>query len=549
MASTSQSQEANTKISETKHTISFPNPADIESMVEVDDDNRSLPLHNSNTDTRAVPHEVDVVNGDEDEKYVAFAQECPIRTKNCIWEQCPLIGGDSDTIRTYHFWPGKNVFFFRGRLVCGPDPRGFLLMMTSIVLSSWIFYVYIGEDSKHSTFIVSISTILAIIVLGNLIMVSVTDPGIIPRNCHLSRNEVVTNDGVKSKLMRVNGVEVKSKFCGVCKIFRPPRSCHCAICGNCVEKFDHHCPWVSQCIGLRNYRFYLMFVSSALIFFIYVFVFSCRRINVKMSETGTGLLRTLGNFPETLALASFSFVAMWFLTGLASFHVYLIMLNQTSYENFRQCYVNSPNPYDKGILGNVKEEVLVSAMADRYGYFSNNGDGAEELSEADVWGLVRDKGKKLKDPSCLKHVPSASRMIPKSSNEAKVHQHQQQQSAPVRIPNWPKTYRKKSQKSNKGSSQSTWLDHDVDADDESSYGKVDYSTNKGGHHEDVDDDEEDESEWIPPHEWIARKLAKSQISSFSVCEGVGRTLKGRDLSKVRNAILTRTGFIEQTPFT
>lgn len=59
-----------------------------------------------------------------------------------------------------------------------------------------------------------------------------------------------------------------------------------------------------------------------------------------------------------------------------------------------------------------------------------------------------------------------------------------------------------------------------------------------------DDEDEDDGDRIPPHEWIARKLARSQISSFSVCEGMGRTLKGRDLSKVRNSILTKTGFIE-----
>ena len=62
-----------------------------------------------------------------------------------------------------------------------------------------------------------------------------------------------------------------------------------------------------------------------------------------------------------------------------------------------------------------------------------------------------------------------------------------------------------------------------------------------------DDEEEEENEYdtkLPPHEFIARRLARSQISSFSVFEGVGRTLKGRDLSEVRNAVLSKTGFLE-----
>ncbi|XP_016434852.1 protein S40-4-like [Nicotiana tabacum] len=43
---------------------------------------------------------------------------------------------------------------------------------------------------------------------------------------------------------------------------------------------------------------------------------------------------------------------------------------------------------------------------------------------------------------------------------------------------------------------------------------------------------------IPPHEYLAR----TRVASFSVHEGIGRTLKGRDLSRVRNAIWKQTGF-------
>ncbi|CAN0912584.1 hypothetical protein LINGRAPRIM_LOCUS596 [Linum grandiflorum] len=72
--------------------------------------------------------------------------------------------------------------------------------------------------------------------------------------------------------------------------------------------------------------------------------------------------------------------------------------------------------------------------------------------------------------------------------------------------------------------------------------------NSNGYYDDNNDDEDDEGDdeddVVPPHEWLAKRLARSQISSFSVCEGMGRTLKGRDLSKVRNAILTKTGFLE-----
>ncbi|XP_031496755.1 uncharacterized protein LOC116261940 [Nymphaea colorata] len=60
---------------------------------------------------------------------------------------------------------------------------------------------------------------------------------------------------------------------------------------------------------------------------------------------------------------------------------------------------------------------------------------------------------------------------------------------------------------------------------------------------DEDDDETDE-EMLPPHLLVARASARSHMTTFSVFEGVGRTLKGRDLRRVRNAVFQKTGFLD-----
>ncbi|XVE79219.1 hypothetical protein DITRI_Ditri14bG0040100 [Diplodiscus trichospermus] len=63
--------------------------------------------------------------------------------------------------------------------------------------------------------------------------------------------------------------------------------------------------------------------------------------------------------------------------------------------------------------------------------------------------------------------------------------------------------------------------------------------------DDYDDlDVEEEGEMLPPHEIVARSLAQSPMLACSVLEGVGRTLKGRDLRQVRNAVWRQTGFLD-----
>ncbi|XP_057452065.1 probable protein S-acyltransferase 7 [Lotus japonicus] len=273
--------------------------------------------------------------------------------------QCGVIE-KLDTTRVYQIWPGRNVFFFHGRLMCGPDPRGFILTTVSIILSSWIFSRYVGKDvPHHSAIVVMFGVLLTLIVLVNLILVSTTDPGIIPRSDQECPEEAGTSNGTKSKKV-VNGVEMKLKYCRICKIFRPPRSCHCAICDNCIERYDHHCPWIGQCIGLRNHRYYTALVMSTLIFYVYIFAFSCWRLNRRMWKDGDTFLGLVKTCPETLALAALSLTAIGLLGPLAIYHVYLIAVNETAYENFRHRYVGSRSPYDRGILSNFKEAFFVA---------------------------------------------------------------------------------------------------------------------------------------------------------------------------------------------
>ena len=100
------------------------------------------------------------------------------------------------------------------------------------------------------------------------IMAAFTDPGTIPSRTylHLKYRNVLDSPSspefFSSWLITYGSRFTHIKICSSCMIVRPLRSVHCDACGCCVEKLDHHCPWVGNCIGKRNYRYFVIFVNS-----------------------------------------------------------------------------------------------------------------------------------------------------------------------------------------------------------------------------------------------------------------------------------------------
>ncbi|XP_051116437.1 probable protein S-acyltransferase 7 isoform X2 [Andrographis paniculata] len=202
-------------------------------------------------------------------------------------------------------------------------------------------------------------------VLVLLLMTSGRDPGIIPRSANppepeTNENSLDFGQGSAPRLPRtkdvvINGTTVKVKYCDTCMHYRPPRCSHCSICDNCVEQFDHHCPWVGQCIGLRNYRFFFMFIFSTTLLCLYVHGFCWVYIKMIMNSEKTTIWKAMIKTPASIALIIYTFLALWFVGGLSVFHLYLISTNQSTYENFRYRYSMRSNPYNKGIIANFME--------------------------------------------------------------------------------------------------------------------------------------------------------------------------------------------------
>ncbi|KAK9734557.1 hypothetical protein RND81_04G148100 [Saponaria officinalis] len=123
----------------------------------------------------------------------------------------------------------------------------------------------------------------------------------------------------------------------------------------------------------------------------------------------------------------------------------------------------------------------------------------------------------INSPATSDHHRSNHRQAP-FSMPAKYHQ-----SAPMHVPTMP-AFRGGRQRRRQGSAFGFESIDDAEAD--------------------VAGGDDDEDEMLPPHEMVARRLAETPVLSSSVLEGAGRTLKGRDLRQVRNAVFRHTGFID-----
>mmetsp|Transcript_13044 Transcript_13044/g.39516 ORF Transcript_13044/g.39516 Transcript_13044/m.39516 type:complete len:716 (+) Transcript_13044:366-2513(+) len=250
---------------------------------------------------------------------------------------------------------GLHHSFFRGRIVVGPDWKPFLASIFLVAAPSVVFMIWpapwLGRHVSWGLFVVSI--LLVVASLGCLLRTALMNPGFLPRNVLDDDEEYGRRHPTKD--FQINGFTVTTKWCTTCKHYRPPRCSHCAVCDNCVDKFDHHCPWVGTCIGRRNYPWFLSFVYITTALCVWVFALSLTHLlqySNSANNADNGFGGAISRYPASLVLMIYCFLAFWFVGGLSAFHLYLSGTNQTTYEHFRHRHSDAGNPYNIGCLDN-----------------------------------------------------------------------------------------------------------------------------------------------------------------------------------------------------
>jgi len=280
-------------------------------------------------------------------------------------------------VKKYKVWevlPGRNKFCCDGRLMMATS-TGVLFFTIGLILSAVIMFfafdcrITLVTEIQYGFMIPICCGLIFIFNMSCLLRTAWSDPGVIPR---ATPEEAAYIEKMSLEMqaaehqqhgyrppprileIQVNGVPMKLKYCFTCKIFRPPRASHCSLCDNCVENFDHHCPWVGNCVGKRNYKFFFLFVSSLTVLCVYIFCFAIVHL-VLLSKKREGFLNALSYSPGTVWELVICFFSVWSVCGLSGFHSYLIALALTTNEDIKGTWSKSrnrevSNPFDKGSI-------------------------------------------------------------------------------------------------------------------------------------------------------------------------------------------------------
>lgn len=121
------------------------------------------------------------------------------------------------------------------------------------------------------------------------------------------------------------------RYCDRCQLVKPDRCHHCSVCDKCILKMDHHCPWVNNCVGFSNYKFFLLFLAYSLLYCLFI---AATDLQYFIKFWTTGLPDTQAKFHIMFLF----FAAAMFSVSLSSlfgYHCWLVSKNKSTLEAFR----------------------------------------------------------------------------------------------------------------------------------------------------------------------------------------------------------------------
>ncbi|KAI9274643.1 DHHC palmitoyltransferase-domain-containing protein [Phascolomyces articulosus] len=265
--------------------------------------------------------------------------------------------------KNYQVFPGRNKFFCDGRLMTSREYGAFTITVILLVAPCVLFAVFTCPflwTQVHPAIPIVFAYVF-ILALVSMIKTSWSDPGIIPRDLDIptatdDSNILSSSNSTHSDILLPKEIKIKDmswtlKYCETCRIYRPPRASHCRQCDNCVENEDHHCIWLNNCIGKRNYRSFFVCISASTVLCLYIIGFCLVHMLTMLQQEGSDMTfgYMFGQAPVSFVLAIVCFVLLFMVGGLTLYHCSLIMRGVTTHEQLRAHIMKAKdypsNPY------------------------------------------------------------------------------------------------------------------------------------------------------------------------------------------------------------
>jgi hypothetical protein len=224
-----------------------------------------------------------------------------------------------------------------------------LLHCAPLLKSAPTFHMGLGQVVGFNVvfFLLAVSYVLAII----------THPGKVPDDSTWQYAPTGLPPEAEEQHMYDLGIQEtkrtgERRHCKWCAKYKPDRCHHCRVCRTCILKMDHHCPWLYNCVGFRNHKYFVLILMYGAIdchLMTWTMLWTVK-YNIDSGASGFRLAPLL--FGETLAAFFALVLSMFFVWS-----IYLMLKGMTTIEFCeKQLKKDSDDhsPYDRGVYGNIQ---------------------------------------------------------------------------------------------------------------------------------------------------------------------------------------------------
>jgi len=243
-----------------------------------------------------------------------------------------------------------------------------VLLVLGLVGTSYfaVAYAYFGHAQGASpaaitgaVFLMALFTALVLMLCWSYFATVFSSPGVVPHDWHpfgTDEEAAMQREAVESGQVPRLPVDplLRPRFCRKCQAWKPQRAHHCSVSNRCILKMDHYCIWVVNCVGLLNYKYFLLFLFYTAL----SSITGCALLLPEFLAFFTSGEEAQEEYGGMVAVVFIAFIIdLAFTVSLGAFvamHWRMVSSNQTTIEMYEKAPMH-PWPYDRGTAGNFKE--------------------------------------------------------------------------------------------------------------------------------------------------------------------------------------------------